>query len=555
MKTRLLGAALLALAPVYAFAQSADDLKADATTPGDVLTYGMGYGLQRYSPLDQINKETVKELRPAWTISLSNDRGEEAQPLIHDGVIYTTTHNATIAIDAMSGRQLWRTAIEYPPESLALACCGIVNRGVALYEGKVFRTTLDAHLVALDQKTGKELWRSKAIDIADGYSFTVAPLVANGVVITGISGGEYGTRGFIDGWDPETGKQLWRRYTIPEPGEAGGDTWPGDTWKRGGAPAWLTGSYDPELDLVYWGTGNGGPWNAEVRKGDNLYICSVLAIRPKTGEIVWHYQFSPNDPYDYDATNELVQAELTIDGQPRKVIMQANRNGFFYVIDRENGKLLAANKFVKNVNWADSVDLATGRPVESQLTKNMREKGEAFVVQPSALGGKNWPHMAFNPNTGLAYANTLNIDMNYEPVEPEYRQGTFYLGINFTGFQYPDADRGYLKAIDPMTGQAKWEIPTEIPSFSSVLTTAGGLVFSGDMTGMFSAYDAESGEKLWGFQTGSGIIGQPVTWEKDGKQYVTIASGIGGVYPAFSGDERLAAVPTGGSLTTFALGD
>ncbi|RJG46263.1 PQQ-dependent dehydrogenase, methanol/ethanol family [Mesorhizobium sp. DCY119] len=555
MKTRQFLVAMAAVLPATAFAQTADELKADATTPGDVLTYGMGYGLQRYSPLDQVNKDTVGKLRPIWNITISSDRGEEAQPLVYNGVIYTTTHNATMAIDAATGRQLWRAAFEYPPETNALACCGIVNRGAALFDGRLYRTTLDAHVIALDIQDGKELWRSKATEIADGYSFTVAPLVANGVVITGISGGEYGTRGFIDGWDAATGKQLWRRFTIPEPTEKGGDTWPGDTWKRGGGPAWLTGSYDPDLDLVYWGTGNGGPWNPNVRKGDNLYICSVLAIRPKTGEIVWYYQFSPNDPFDYDGTNELVQADLTIEGQAKKVIMQANRNGFFYVIDRENGKLLTASPFVKDINWATGINLDSGRPIESEEMKKMRETGAPFVVVPSALGGKNWPHMAFNPDTGLVYANTLNATMHYEPIAPEYRQGTFYLGINFLGVNWPDKERGYLKAIDPLTGKAKWERPYEIPSFSSVLTTKGGLVFSGDMTGMFSAYDADSGKKLWDYQTGSGIIGQPITWESGGKQYVTVSSGIGGVYALFVGDERLANVPTGGSLTTFALGD
>jgi len=535
-----------------AVAQTSDELRHSAGS-GDVLTHGMGYGLQRFSTLAQINKDTVRRLVPRWAYSLADDRGQEAQPLVRDGVIYFTTHNATMAVDALTGQQLWKDTIEYPPEMAKLACCGIVNRGAAMQDGVLFRTTLDAYVMALDAKSGKVLWKSKAIDVAEGYSMTVAPLVADGVVITGISGGEYGTRGFIDGWNPADGKHLWRRYTTALPGETGGDTWPGDTAKRGGAPAWITGSYDPDLGLVYWGTGNGGPWNAEFRKGDNLYICSVLALRPKTGELVWHYQFSPNDPYDYDGVNELVQAELPVDGKPRKVIMQANRNGFFYVLDRTDGTLIAANPFVK-VNWADKVDLKTGRPVDSAVTKTMRTEGGTHEIWPSALGGKNWMPMSFNPGTGLAYANTLNIGFPYTPLQPEYRQGTFYLGADLTGWAFPkDEPYGYLKAIEPLTGKARWQVAWDIPSFAGTVTTAGGLVFTGNMRGEFAAFDAENGHKLWGFQTGSGIIGQPVVWAKDGKEYVTVASGIGGVYPLFSGDERLSSVPAGGSLWTFGI--
>lgn len=552
-RTAAVAAALILVAPGLASAQTAEELRRDNGS-GAVLTHGMGYGLQRFSPLDTINRQNIRRLVPVWNYALGDDRGQEAQPLVRDGVMYMTTHNATMAVDAMTGRELWKNQIEYPADMAKLACCGIVNRGAAMLDGVLFRTTLDAYVMAIDAKDGKTLWRSKAIDVAEGYSMTVAPLVANGVVITGISGGEYGTRGFIDGWDPKTGERKWRRYTIPGPGEKGHETWTGDTWQRGGAPAWLTGSYDPELDLVYWGTGNAGPWNAAFRQGDNLYTCSVLAIRPSTGEIVWHYQFSPNDPYDYDGVNELVQAEITVGGQPRKVIMQANRNGFFYVLDRTNGKLLAANKFVDKVNWADRIDLETGRPVESQLTQRMRQEGGTHEVFPSALGGKNWMPMSYSPRTGLAYANTLNIGFPYTPVQPEYRKGTFYLGIDFTGFTLPKGEPGgHLRAIEPLTGKARWSVPWEIASFSGTAVTAGGLVFSGNMTGEFAAFDAEDGKKLWGFQTGSGIIGQPIVWARDGKQYVTIASGIGGVYPLFSGDERLARVPTGGSLWTFGL--
>lgn len=542
----------LAAAPAALTAQTAQDLIRDQDTPGNVLTYGMGYGLQRFSPLTQIGKSSVKRLVPVWNFSLNNPQGQESQPIVHDGVMYVTTHTDTFAIDTLSAKQVWRNTLEFAPDVPKMACCGLLNRGVAIYQGKLFRTTLDAQVQALDAKTGKQLWKSKAIDYQLGHSMTVAPLVANGVLITGISGGEYGTRGFIDGWDPDTGQQLWRRYTTAAPGEKGGDTWPGDTAQKGGAPAWLTGSYDPELDLVYWGTGNAGPWNAEFRKGDNLYVSSVLALRPKTGEIVWHYQFTPNDPYDYDATNELVHASLMVNGVKTKVIMQANKNGFFYVIDRTSGKLLAANPFAKKINWADRIDLASGRPVESEVTKKFRA-GEKIELWPSVFGGKNWMPMSFNPKTGLAYANTLNIGMPYKLLTPEYKQGEWFLGIEFTGFTPPQGSRGSLQAIDPMTGKAKWEMPWEVmPSLSGTLTTAGGLVFTGAMSGEFMALDADTGKKLWQFQTGSGIIGQPITWQHKGRQYVSVVSGVGGVY-ALSGDERLATVPAGGSVWTFAL--
>jgi alcohol dehydrogenase (cytochrome c) len=550
MRKSALALLVAILAPLGAHAQTAQDLINSAKNTENVLTYGMGYDLQRYSTLLQIDASNVQHLVPVWNYSLNDNRGEESQPLVIDGVMYLTTHDATMAIDALTGRQIWKSKVEYPPAAPRVACCGIVNRGLAAYDGKLFRTTLDAHVVAYDMKSGKRLWKSKAIDFKTGYSMTVAPLVADGVVITGISGGEYGIRGFLDGWDPRTGKHLWRRYTVPSPRAKGGDTWPGDTWKHGGGATWLTGSYDPELDLVYWGVGNPGSWNALVRKGDNLYTNSVIAIRPKTGKIVWHYQFTPNDAFDYDGVNELILADLKVNGEERKVLMQANRNGFFYVIDRANGKLLAANPFVK-VTWADGVDMTTGRPIKSAITKEMYA-GKQVEVWPSAFGGKNWMPMSYNPQTGLAYANTLNFGWTYQAQVPKYRAGVFYFGAKFA-WAYPKGPRGYLKAIDPMSGKAKWEVESDLPNFSGTLSTAGGLVFTGTETGAFKAYDAETGKELWQFQTGSGIVGQPITWSRDGRQYVTVTSGIGGVYALFSGDERLAQIPPGGSLWTFAL--
>jgi alcohol dehydrogenase (cytochrome c) len=551
IRSHLLGAAL-ALLFCGANAQNGEALKNDGKSTSDVLTYGMGYNNQRYSPLTQINAKNVSKLMPVWAYSLNNTQSHESQPIVHDGVMYVTTHDATVALNPVTGKQIWKTAVELPQDVFKYACCGILNRGAAIYEGKVYRTTLDAHLIALDAKTGKQLWKSKAADYQDGHAMTGAPLVANGVVMTGIAGGEYGTRGFIDGWDPADGKKLWRLYTTAAQGEKGGDTWPGDTAQKGGAPTWLTGAYDPALDLVYWGTGNGGPWNPEVRKGDNLYVCSVLAFRPKTGELVWHYQFSPNDPYDYDSTEVGMLVDMKIGGANRKVLAQANRNGFFYVLDRANGKLLAANPYVK-VNWADKIDMATGKPVDSEVTKRIRAGGDE-VVWPSVLGGKNWTPMSWNPVTGLAYANTLNLAWPYQIAKQDYKRGEWYLGINFRGVIMPkDEPHGYLSAIDPLTGKSKWKMawPGQ-PSMAGTLSTAGGLVFTGAATGEFMAVDANTGKQLWQFQTSSGIIGLPITWQHNGKQYVSIVSGAGGVW-ALLGDERMAAVPAGGSVWTFAL--
>ena len=555
MKLSLVAAFLSAALPVVALAQTAEDLVNDEKTPGDVLTYGMGYAQHRYSPLTQIDRDTVRRLVPAWSYSMSDNRGLEAQALVKDGVIYLTDHEKTVAVDALTGKEIWKAMIEYPPETTRVVCCGIVNRGGALFDGKFYRTTLDAHVIALDITTGLEVWRTKSSDPKDGYSMTVAPLVANGVIIAGVSGGEYGVRGYLEGYEAQTGKQLWRTYTIPGPGEKGSDTWPGDSASHGGGSTWVTGSYDPELDLVFWGTGNPAPWNPLNRKGDNLYTNSVLAIRPKTGEVAWYYQMSPNDPFDYDGVNEWIIADLAIGGSPHKVIMQANRNGFLYVIDRTTGKVLAANPFVK-VTWADRIDPTTGRPVWSEDTKRIVENGGKVRVFPSVSGGKNWAPMSFNLTTGLLYMNTLDFGMDYETAPAEQianlKPGQPHYGVKFPRVFDPDK-RGYLRAIDPLTGKAKWEVPFKSPNIAGTLVTAGGLVFTGQQTGEFMAFDSGTGKLLWQFQTPSGIVGQPITWERDGKQYVTITSGIGGVYALKSGDPNLAHVPAGGTLWTFKL--
>src|SRR5262245_9428246 len=490
-------AALVSAAPMMAPAQTADELKNDEKTPGDVLTYGMGYSQQRFSPLTHINRDNVKRLVPAWSYSMADNRGQEAQPLVKDGIIYLTDHEKTVALDALSGKQIWKSVIEYPPDTTRVVCCGIVNRGAALFDGKLYRATLDANVIALDLNTGKEVWRTKSSDPKDGYSMTGAPLIAGGVVIVGVAGAEFGHRGYLEGLDPNTGKQLWRTYTIPAKGEPGWDTWAGDSALTGGGSTWITGSYDPELDLVFWGTGNPAPWNPLGRKGDNLHADSILAIQPKTGKIVWSYQKSPGDPFDYDGVNELVHADLTIDGTPRKVIMQADRNGFLYVLERSTGKLLAANKYVK-VNWAERVDLATGRPVWTDVTKGALE-GKNVQVWPSLVGGKNWHTMSYNPQTKLIYVNTMAFGWDYHLVPladvSNLKPGQPAYGVKRPlVFLYDDpAGRGYLQAIDPVTGKAKWSVPNKVPNFAGTLVTAGNLVFTGRLTGEFIAVDAETG--------------------------------------------------------------
>jgi alcohol dehydrogenase (cytochrome c) len=558
MKTFASAVCVLALLSIGAAAQTFDDLKKDGNggSTDNILTYGMGYHQQRYSPLKQINKQTVKRLVPVWSLSLDNNWGEQAQPIIYNGVMYVTNAKATVAIDVATGKQIWKQTLDWPPETPRVICCGVSNKGAAIYNGKVFRTTLDAHVIAYDAKDGKELWKSKAAEWKEGYSLTVAPLAVNGVLVTGISGAEFGIRGFIDGWDTETGKHLWRRYTIPARGEKGNETWPQDNnaWEIGGGSAWITGSYDPELDLMYWGIGNPAPWASQSRDGDNLYTSSVLAMRPTTGEIVWYYQFTPTDAYDYDACWELINADIDVGGQKRKVVMQLNRNGFLYVLDRTNGKLLAANAFEK-VNWASHVDKETGRPVETDIAKSIRA-GNATEHWPSTRGGKNWPHAAFNPETGLLYANTLHEGRMYKHLEikPHVVGQRYQFIDNLPLPRAADEPLGHMEAIDPLTAQKKWRTPLmDFQIWSAMLATGGGLLFTGKETGEFIAVDADTGTIVWQFQTGSGINAMPVTYTHQGRQYVTVLSGIGGLYWNIARERLKDKVPQGGSVWTFAL--
>jgi alcohol dehydrogenase (cytochrome c) len=552
MKKLLLG--LLACWCGPALAQTTQELIDSGKNPENMPTFGMGYNLNQYSPLNQINKSNVKRLVPIWSTSLMSDAGELGQPTVYNGVMYVANGNWTFAIDVETGQQIWRTPVEYDRANARTGGSGIIQRGGAtIYNGKLFREAVDCQVMALDMKTGKVIWKQKFAEPKEGYTGIIAPTVANGVVITGMAGGDRTTRGFLDGWDPDTGAHLWRRYTIPAPGEPGSDTWPAsmpDAWKYGGGATWLSGSYDPELDLFYRGTGNAEPYNPIYRgEADSLYTASVIAIRPKTGELVWHYQFVPNESFDFDGVADPVLADLTIDGQPRKVLLSANKNGFMYVIDRTNGKLIAAHPFVK-VNWASHIDPTTGRPVLTDVYDRAL-KGETVEVWPSR--GTNATLMAFNPKTGLVYVNSWEIVRIMKYTKVDFKLGEGSTGVD-TSFRRPEAGEpwGYHMAFNPLTGQAVWKVPvTDTVISAGMLATDGGLLFTGRLNGEFIALDQATGELLWKFKTSSGINSPAITYTHKGRQYVTVLSGIGGV---LNRSMRVADVsPLGGSAWTFAL--
>jgi alcohol dehydrogenase (cytochrome c) len=549
MKTFRLLASMLAVCVATGVAQTTQDLLNTGRNTDVLTTHSMGYDRKSYSPLRQINRTNVKRLTPVWTTSVWNEIGELAAPAIYNGVMYVINGRWTFALDARTGRQIWRT-----PVTLEMGTTGapITRGGPVLYNGKLFRITYDNHLVALDMKTGKELWNQKYAEGKEGYYSTGAPIIANGVLISGMAGGERTTRGFLDGWDPDTGKKLWRRYTIPAPGEPGSETWPRDSeaWKYGGGPTWRSGSYDPELDLVYWGTGNAEPYDPHPRGGlDSLYTSSVIAIRPKTGEIACFYQFTPNDVYDVDGTDEMVLADIQVAGRPRKVMIQANKNGFLYVIDRTNCQLIAANPMVK-VNWASSIDIESGRPVLTDVYKRFFA-GEEVEIWPSR--GTNAVPIAFDPTNSLVYASTWDIPRVQKIAAPKPQ----VLGADSTGVTARVPDRkpgevvGHFVALNPLTGEKKWDLPlADLPSSAGMLATAGGLVFTGKLTGEFLALDSATGKALWQFQTGSSVNATAITYTLGGRQYVSVASGRGGTLANRYAAEQ---VPAGGSVWTFAV--
>lgn len=548
-----------------------DDILNDDKTVGDVVTYGMGQKGQRYSTLKQINKKTVKDLVPAWNFSFGGEkmRGQESQPLVKDGVMYVTgSYSRLYALDIATGREIWNYEAKLP--DAILPCCDVINRGAALIDNLVIFGTLDAKLVALDRESGKVVWKKTIADYKDGYSFTAAPLIVKGLVVTGVSGGEFGIVGKVEARDPKTGEIVWSRPTVEghmgylngkENGISGtlNATWEGDQWKNGGAAPWNGVTYDPETDLIYVPTGNPSPWNSHERAGNNLYSACRMALNPNTGEIVWYYQTTPNDGWDFDGMSELVLFDYKdASGKTIKAGATADKNGFFYVLDRVNGKFISASPFVDKITWAKGID-KDGKPIVVPENRPgipvNGEKGKTVFTVPSFLGGKNWNPMAYSQNTGLFYvpANEWGMDMWNQPVT--YKKGAAYMGAGFTIKPVYEDHIGALKAIDPKTGKIKWKYENKAPLWGGVLATAGGIVFTGTPEGELLGLDDATGKVLYSFQVGSGIVGSPITWEQNGEQYVSVVSGWGGAVPLWGGEvaKSIKHISQGGMVHVFKL--
>jgi len=487
------------------------------------VTYAGTEAGWHYSKLDQINTQNVDHLVLKWVFQIGDLGKFEATPLERDGVMYGTgQNNRAFALDARTGKAIWRYAPSNLPADLRL-CCGTVNRGFAIQGTRLFMATLDAHVIAMDTRTGNVLWNTKAADYKLGYSFTLAPLIVKDKVIVGVSGGEYPIRGFIDAYYIDTGKRAWRFETIPAPGEPRHESWSGDSWKIGGAPAWMTGAYDPELNLIYWPTGNPAPSNyGGQRKGDNLYSNSMLAMNPDTGRLKWFFQFTPHDLWDHDATETPVLIDGMWHGKRRKLLLQANRNAFFYVLDRETGQFLSAKPFAEQ-NWASEIT-AQGRPVFNPASIPTKK---SIRVCPGALGAVNWNPPSYSPATRLFYVNARENDCTIFTGGPETpTKGQFFFGSSFSP-PYNEQGWGVLRAIDPASGDVKWGFKMYSVAWAGVLSTSGDLVFTGDMEGNLMAFNGNTGENLWHFQTGSPVFAAPMSYEFEGKQYIVIAAGSG----------------------------
>lgn len=501
--------------------------------PQNWLTYAGSYKSWRYSPLDQIRTGNAKNLELKWVYQLNSIDKFEASPLVVDGAMYfTQPPSDVIAVDGKTGRAFW--TYRYTLSGNVSVCCGRVNRGLAILGDLLFLAALDGNLVALDAKTGKEVWKTRVVDPSLGYSLTMAPLVVKDKVIIGPAGGEFGIRGFLAAFDARTGKEAWRFHTIPGPGEAGHETWAGDAWQHGGAPIWLTGSYDPELNLIIQGVGNPSPdWNAKVRPGDNLYASSVIALDADTGKLKWHYQFHPNDAWDWDAMQTPVIVDAEWQGQPRKLLYWAHRNGVFYVLDRTNGKFLSGKPFVKVTWWAGFDE--NGRP---KLQPNSLPTAEGTLLYPGVQGGTNWYAPSYSPRTGLFYLSVwADYYSVYQEGAAEYVAGRRFNGGNIrqplaygrNAMLLPNEEQGYgaLKAINPKTGEMVWQVKFADLTESGVLSTAGDVVFTGNREGYFHAFDARDGKLLWKVSLGGYIAAGPVSYSVDGKQYVAVAAGHG----------------------------
>ena len=486
---------------------------------GDWLMYSGSYSSHRFSPLTQITPQNVARLRPLWVYQPPGTGSLETTPLVVNGVMYATSGPTNVAaIDLKSGKPLWEWTRPIAASVLNLGFPR-VNRGVAIVDNTVYVGTLDGYLVALDAKAGIERWIVQVGDNPTGHAITSAPLAVDGKIIVGISGGEAGIRGFLDAYDAKTGKQIWRFWTVPSPGEPGSDTWPRDSWVHGGGATWLTGSYDPELKLLYWGTGNPGPdWNGDSRKGDNLYTSSLVAIDVETGKARWHFQFTPHDVHDWDANQIPVLVDADLGGIPRKVVVMANRNGFFYVLDRKSGEFISGTQYAKQT-WAKGLD-EKGRPI---LIPDMEPSEKGTLVYPSLQGSTNWSSPAFSPLTGMLYVPVREMGSIYFKSGVEYKPGTYYTGGSEK--RLDEESWGAVRAIDVKTGKPMWDFKLPSPPWAGVMATAGGLVFGGSNEGNFYALDAASGKPLWQFQTGGQIRSGPMSFLANGKQHVAISGG------------------------------
>jgi quinohemoprotein ethanol dehydrogenase len=552
-------------------------IKAADDHPGEWLTHGRSYSEQRYAPLKTINRSNVARLGLAWSVDFGTSRGIEATPIVANGILYVTgPWNVLYALEARSGALMWNYDPETDRSIGGSLCCDAVNRGVAVWGDKVYLATLDGRLVAIEARTGIEQWQVETVDRSKPYSITGAPRIINGKVIIGNGGGEYGVRGYVSAYDAETGALVWRFYTVPgdpsQPAEQPAlemarATWTGEWWKYGGGgTVWDSMAYDPDLDLLYIGVGNGAPWNQKIRSpggGDNLFLSSIVALRPDTGEYVWHFQTTPGDTWDYTATQHMILADLEIDGEMRKVIMQAPKNGFFYVLDRETGAFISARNFVP-VNWASGVDPQTGRPIEAP---DARWPGKAPHLQlPGPMGAHNWQPMAFDPETGLVFIPAQEAPLLYgEDRNFRYASGRWNTGADLSLASFPTDEaaqkairamlKGRLIAWDPVRQEARWSVEHQGPWNGGALATAGGLVFQGTADAHFVAYDSATGALLWKTPTQTGVMAAPVTYEIDGEQYVAVAAGWGGAYGLLVGG----LLPTGsapkvGRLLVYKLG-
>ncbi len=520
------------------------------------LSYGRTYDEQRHSPLAQITPENVGQLGLAWSADMDTARGQEATPLVIDGKIYlTTAWSKAKAYDAVSGKLLWEFDPKVPGETAVKACCDVVNRGMAAWGDKLYFGTLDGRLIALDRNTGKQVWSTVTVDQSKPYSITGAPRAMNGLIVIGNGGAEMGVRGYVTAYDAQTGKQVWRFYTVPDmPGKNDEEylkkaeaTWKGEWWKLGGGgTVWDAMAYDPELDLLYIGVGNGSPWNQAYRSpggGDNLYLSSIVAIKAKTGEYAWHFQQTPGETWDFTATQHIILADMEIAGKPRKVLMQAPKNGFFYVIDRTNGKFISGNAYAP-VNWAKGLD-ANGRPIENPEAR-YDLTGKPFIGTPGAAGAHSWHPMAYDPAQRLVYIPAQFAAYPYFPEKDWKPQAVgFNTGVDSAASAMPAikeardaakaATTGAVVAWDPVAQKERWRIPFKGPWNGGMLATAGGLLFQGNATGTFAAYSSKDGKQLWSFPAQTGVVAAPITFTAGGEQYVAVLAGWGGVWPLATG--------------------